>query len=124
MDKWLWVALGGALGAISRLLVAQWTTTRLGGTFPMGTLLVNLGGSFLLGFIVALSNGRWALSSASLALWGIGFCGAFTTVSTFSVETVQLAQNGLVGLGFLNIVLTNLLAVTSVLAEMIIAKMI
>ncbi|WP_121256066.1 fluoride efflux transporter FluC [Nocardioides ferulae] len=76
----LLVALGAAVGASSRFLVA----TRLDRELPWGTLLVNVAGSFVLGVLTALS-----LSESATALLGVGFCGGFTTYSAFAVQAVE-----------------------------------
>jgi CrcB protein len=81
----LWVALGAAVGAPARYLVDRAVQSRHDSVFPWGTLLVNVAGSLLLGFLVALPAG-----SAVMAVAGIGFCGALTTYSTFSYETLRL----------------------------------
>lgn len=79
------VAIGGFFGAISRFAINQWTRKRFREDLPIGTLTVNLLGSFLLGiFIGAQLHQYWQL------LFGIGFMGAFTTFSTFKLESIQL----------------------------------
>ena len=80
----LLVALGAAIGAVLRHL-----TARFNDGFPWGTLLVNVAGSLLLGFLIGLPA-----SSGWSALLGIGFCGALTTYSTFSFETLTLMREG------------------------------
>lgn len=75
---WAYVAVGAALGAPLRFLVAH----RLDRAQPWGTVLVNVSGSFLLGLVTALS-----LDDRAVALLGTGFCGAFTTYSAFAVQT-------------------------------------
>lgn len=82
----LLVAAGGALGAVARFAISQALRT----SFPWGTTLVNLAGSFALGFF--LLPGDW--SHGPRLLLGVGFLGAFTTLSTFSVETVDLLRAG------------------------------
>jgi CrcB protein len=83
------VALGAAVGAPARYHVDRWLQRRTGAGFPYGTLAVNVIGSFVLGLVVAGGPGaRWQ------ALLGVGFCGAFTTYSTFGYETVRLAEDG------------------------------
>lgn len=84
----LWIALGAAVGAPLRYLVDRAVQSRHDSVFPWGTLTVNASGSFLLGFLVALPVG-----SAVFAVAGTGFCGALTTYSTFSYETLRLAQD-------------------------------
>jgi CrcB protein len=89
----LFVALGGALGALARYEIGGWVYDRMGEAFPWGTLVVNVLGCFLLGVAV-----RWLqLSAASPVLrpfLTVGLLGAFTTFSTFSFETVALVQDG------------------------------
>ena len=82
---WLYVVLGAAVGAPLRYVAG----VLLDGRLPLGILLVNWAGSLLLG---ACSG--WALSGATLALVGTGFCGGLTTFSTFGFETVRLAEDG------------------------------
>ena len=89
----LFVAVGGALGAVARYGLSGWVQSVAGGTFPWGTLVVNLLGCFLLGFAFRVLQ----LSAVSPALRGavtVGFLGAFTTFSTFGLETVGLLLDG------------------------------
>jgi CrcB protein len=90
----LYVALGSAIGGVSRYLLGGLVQRMLDTTFPAGTLLVNVTGSFLLGAII-----RYALDTPSLtpevrAFLTIGFCGGYTTFSTFSYETMALLEDG------------------------------
>jgi CrcB protein len=87
----VWIALGGALGALARYGLAGWVQDGTAGTFPWGTLIVNVLGCFLLGFAIRVLQ----LSALSPALRGavtVGFLGAFTTFSTFSLEAIGLIQ--------------------------------
>jgi CrcB protein len=85
--------LGAAVGAPARWLVDQWVQSRHDSVFPWGTLVVNVVGSLILGTLLALvATGR--ASEGTLALAGVGFCGGFTTFSTFGYETVRLMQDG------------------------------
>jgi CrcB protein len=91
----LWyVAIGSALGGISRYLLGGWVQRLSGGVFPMGTLLVNLSGSFLLGLIYRYAVDSTAVSAEMRTLLTIGFCGGYTTFSTFSYETAKLLEDG------------------------------
>lgn len=90
---YIYVAVGGVVGTLARFGVARWVYGWAGVAFPWGTLLVNLAGSFVLGLVVRGSE----LSTLSPELRGaivIGFCGAFTTFSTFTYETVALMHEG------------------------------
>ena len=86
---YLWVALGGAVGAVSRFAVAQWTGARWGWTFPWGTLAVNLTGSLAIGLVMTLLLARGADPTYRLLLV-TGFLGGYTTFSAFTFETLAL----------------------------------
>lgn len=88
------VALGSAVGGVVRYLLGGWIQERAGTTFPIQTLLINVTGSLLLGFLQ-----RYALESAAISpevrtMLTIGFCGGYTTFSTFSFETVRMLEDG------------------------------
>jgi CrcB protein len=85
----LLVAAGAAIGAPLRYLTDRLVQSRHESVFPWGTMLVNVIGSLILGFVVALPA-----SATVLALAGTGFCGALTTYSTFGYETLRLTQEG------------------------------
>lgn len=93
MNNLLLVALGGSIGAVFRYLISIFMIQVFGSSFPFGTLLVNVLGSFLMGVIYAL--GQLSHISPELkALIGVGLLGALTTFSTFSNETLLLMQEG------------------------------
>lgn len=90
-----YVALGGLLGTVARYALQGVIQTRLGAPgFPIGTLVINIAGSFALGFLLRLGIGSTVFSPELRAGLTIGFCGAFTTVSTFSYETMTLLRDG------------------------------
>jgi fluoride exporter len=89
-----YVALGGAVGSVARYLVGVAVQTRASLDFPVGTLLVNIGGCLLLGFLIHYALATPAISPEVRALLTTGLCGGYTTFSTFSYETVTLLQDG------------------------------
>ena len=90
---YLFLAVGGMLGTLARYGLSGWVHSWSGSFVPWGTLLVNLFGSFLLGFLSRAFQVA-SVSTEMRALLTVGFCGAFTTFSTFSYETVVLMQEG------------------------------
>src|SRR5881394_750278 len=91
----LWyVAFGGAVGSVLRLLLSEWVQGHGGGDFPLGTLVINVTGSFLLGFLLRYALDTTVITPEWRALLTIGFCGGYTTFSTFSYETLALIENG------------------------------
>jgi len=89
----LLIMIGAALGAASRWLLDQAIQSRRDGVFPLGTWTINVTGSLLLGLILGATE--FGPGSAQLvALAGTGFCGGFTTYSTFGFETIRLAEEG------------------------------
>jgi fluoride exporter len=90
----VYVALGSALGGASRYLLGGLIQRLLDTTFPAGTLVINVSGSLLLGAILRYALETPTLSPEIRALLTIGFCGGYTTFSTFSYETVALVEDG------------------------------
>jgi len=90
---WLAFLAAAAVGAPARYVVDGALTRRTGGTFPWGTCAVNISGSFVLGMITGLGLYH-GLSSDVRVVAGTGFCGAYTTFSTFTYETLQLVEGG------------------------------
>ena len=99
--EWVLVVAAGAAGAPLRYVIDTIVSDRSDGTFPFGTLVVNLSGSFLLGVLTGLVLYHGVGQSARLVA-GTGLLGAYTTFSTFSLETVTLAETGEVGLALRN----------------------
>lgn len=98
------ISLGGAAGAASRYVVDQWVSQRMPGAFPLGTLVVNMSGSLLLGFLFALAIERGVLPASIRGPLLVGFIGAYTTFSTLMLESWRLIEDGAVGLGLANLV--------------------
>jgi CrcB protein len=89
------VLIGGAIGSLARLLVGAAIQQKVGLAFPVGTLVINVTGSVLLGFIMRFALDTTAVTPVVRALLTTGFCGGYTTFSTFSFETVDLVREGL-----------------------------
>src|SRR5437868_11929998 len=89
-----YVALGSAAGGVARLLFTAFVQDRIGGAFPLGTLIVNLTGSFALGFIIRYTLATPAITPELRALLTTGFCGGYTTFSAYSFETAALIEEG------------------------------
>jgi fluoride exporter len=106
MQRFLWICLGGAAGTGLRYLVSGWVLRLAGGSFPYGTLSVNLLGSFLLGTLMHVGLSTEILSPTMRLAATAGLMGGFTTYSTFSYETLRLLQEGAWGLAALNVVVT------------------
>jgi fluoride exporter len=95
MDRSIFlVGLGGFLGSVARYLIAVLFAGYLSSTFPFATLAVNIAGCFLIGILVALSDRSNILSPEWRIFLTTGFCGGFTTFSTFSYESLRLMQDG------------------------------
>jgi CrcB protein len=113
---YLWVALGGALGSVARYAVSLGAVRWLGAGFPWGTLFVNVAGSFAIGLLAALvtADGRPALGGDARAFVMIGILGGFTTFSSFSLETLNLARSGALGAAAANVGFSLLLCLAGV----------
>ena len=90
---WCGFVAAAAIGAPVRYLLDGWVTSRTGRAFPWGTFTINVTGSFILGVLTGLALYHGFPTSSRLIL-GTGFCGAYTTFSTFTFETVRLAEDG------------------------------
>lgn len=93
MTQVLWVGAGGFAGSIVRYLVGAWVAGRVSTAFPLGTFVINVTGSFLLGLVMGLGETR-VLAPAIRPLVAIGFIGGYTTFSTFTYETARLLEQG------------------------------
>jgi fluoride exporter len=93
---YLWVAIGGALGSVARYALGNAMTMALGPEFPWGTLLINVLGSFVISFFGVLTgaNARLPVPFEARVFVTVGLCGGFTTFSSFSLQTVELARAG------------------------------
>jgi len=94
MREFLLISAGAVLGANMRYWLTSLFTVRFGASFPYGTLVINITGSFLLGFVLVLISNRIAVDPGYRLLIGTGFLGAYTTFSAFSYDTIALLQRG------------------------------
>jgi len=118
------VGLGGFLGAIARYLISGWVYRRWGSALPWGTLAVNVAGSFVLGFFLLLSEGRFSISPLWRSFIAVGLLGALTTFSTFSYETFALLQEQLYRQAAVNILLNVILTLAAVWLGMVSARLV
>lgn len=110
---YVYVGLAGALGALARYGVGTGIETIWVGMFPLGTLLINLSGSFALGWLTHFLFRSGRLSPSIVTAVGTGFIGSFTTFSTFSVETIDLLESGALGMALLYVTLSLVLGLFS-----------
>jgi CrcB protein len=113
---YVWVALGGALGSVARYGCSLAATRWLGTAFPWGTMFVNVTGSFTIGLLAAVvaADGRALLGADARAFVIVGLLGGFTTFSSFSLETLELARGGALGAAALNVMLSVALCLGAV----------
>jgi CrcB protein len=106
MSKLILLVIGGTTGTIARYLLGGYIYVILGTNFPYGTLVVNLLGCFIVGFLAALVENKFMLAPNLRLLLMIGFCGAFTTFSTFILETSNLIKGGETLKAFMNVIIS------------------
>lgn len=95
-QTYLWIMLGSALGGGARYWCSGFVASHFGETFPWGTLIVNVSGSFVIGFFSTITGpeGRFLVNSTIRQLVMIGICGGYTTFSSFSLQTLSLTRDG------------------------------
>ncbi len=94
--KYIWVSIGGALGTVARYWLSGIAANHFGETFPWGTMLINILGSFVIGFFATITgpDGRMFVATETRQFAMVGLCGGFTTFSSFSLQTLNLARDG------------------------------
>jgi CrcB protein len=108
LEKFVLVAVGGSLGALSRYGITLFSVRIFGDKFPAGTLLVNLGGCLLIGLSFALGVERDVMPPSARLFFVTGFLGALTTFSTYGIESVNFFRNGMLDATILNIAANNI----------------
>lgn len=106
MNRIIFVALGEAVGAVARYWLGTLIGSRFPVHFPLGTFVINVTGSFIIGFFLTLAGGRVAIHPNWRLLIAVGFVGAYTTFSTFEYETLKLIEDGHALSAAFNIVLS------------------
>ena len=116
MMIYFWVGVGGALGSMARLWLGLQVALLTGLVFPWGTILVNILGSLVIGFVATLTgpNGRVVVPVPAQAFVMVGLCGGFTTFSAFSLQTLELARDGRLMHAGANVMLSVVLCLTAV----------
>lgn len=113
MNELLWIFLGGGLGSIVRFLLGQWVSGMHPTPFPWGTLVVNIAACLILGMVMGLAAHKQIISPPARLFWTVGFCGGFSTFSTFSYEVLHLIQTGLTAFVVMYIALSVMLCVAA-----------
>ncbi len=96
MAVYFWIAVGSAIGGVTRYWISGVAARLIGETFPWGTLIVNVSGSLIIGFVATLTapDGRVFIGSVARLAIMAGFCGGYTTFSSFSIQTLNLLNDG------------------------------
>ena len=120
--NYLWIAVGAVAGASARYFLSGLIARNFSTTFPYGTLLINITGSLVLGFFLVYSTERVLLDPRWRLLVAIGFCGSYTTFSSYAFESFALMEQGQWLLMGLDVLFSNLLCLAAVLAGAALAR--
>ena len=122
MIRYLLVLFGGGVGALARYVAASAIMARFGGKFPLGTLVINVTGSFLIGFLMTMLTERFQLDPRWRLLLVVGFLGGYTTFSSFEWEPHTSVREGALWAGMLNVVSSVMLGYVAVWLGVMLAK--
>ena len=122
MKPYLWISLGAVVGASARFVFSRAIARWFSPDFPYGTLFINVTGSFLLGLFLIWTSERVLVDPRWRLLIAIGFCGSYTTFSSYAFETFALFEQGHWSLFAANIVTNNILCLVGVLAGAALAR--
>jgi CrcB protein len=122
LHTFVWISLGAVLGANLRYAVAQQTARWTGPAFPYGTLVINATGSFILGFFLVWTTDRVLADPRWRLLVAVGFCGGYTTYSSFAYETFALFEQGQWLSAAVNVLLSNALSLAAVALGAVVAR--
>ena len=121
-NSYLYVSLGGILGACSRYALAIFVKRQAGADFPYGTLLINVSGSLILGFFLVWSTERTIVDDRIRLMIAVGFCGAYTTFSSYAFESFAFFEQGHWGLFATNVLANNVLCLAGVILGAAVAR--
>jgi len=119
---YLWISLGAVIGACARYFLSGYIARVFSALFPYGTLVINITGSLVLGFFLILSSERMLVDPRWRLLVAVGFCGSYTTFSSYAFETFAYMEQGQWLLMALNILASNVLCLLAVLAGAAVAR--
>ena len=122
VKDFLAISVAAILGANLRYLLSRFAARELGSVFPYGTLFINVAGSFIVGFFLVWTTERVLVDARWRLLVVIGFCGSFTTFSSYAFETMAYFEQGQWGLMLANILSNNILCLGGALAGMALAR--
>lgn len=122
LTNYLWIAIGAIVGASARYFLSVFIARNFSTTFPYGTLLINITGSLILGFFLVFSTERALLDPRWRLLVAVGFCGSYTTFSSYAFESFALMEQGQWLLSGINIIGSNVLCLAGVLAGAALAR--
>ena len=120
--NYLWIAVGAVVGASARYFLSTFVARHFSTVFPYGTLLINFTGSLILGFFLVYSTERVLLDPRWRLLVAVGFCGSYTTFSSYAFESFALMEQSQWLLVGLNVLFSNLLCLAAVLAGAALAR--
>jgi CrcB protein len=122
LGDYLIIGAGGFLGACARYWLAGWAAQKWGASFPFGTLLINVSGSFVLGLFLSATTGRLIVDPRWRLLFAVGFLGAHTTFSTYTYDSVQLLLAGNWAYGLGDLLASNLLGRTASIVGVLLGR--
>ncbi len=122
LSNYIWIALGAVVGASARYFLNTLIARDISSAFPYGTLLINITGSLILGFFLVFSTERALLDPRWRLLVAVGFCGSYTTFSSYAFESFALMEQGQWLLSGINVIGSNALCLAGVLAGAALAR--
>jgi CrcB protein len=123
MEKFVLISLGAVFGANARYWIGDWAAQKWGASFPLGTLLINVSGSFVLGLFMTLATERFLIDPRWRLLVAVGFLGAYTTFSTYTYESLSLILKGEWLSGTLNLLGSAVLGIIAAVCGVYLGKL-